>query len=64
MCIIYLLVVLIVCDVLLTWKLLVRNFNYTYALEIRLRLTYFLIPSVESRVEFGLFSFELRSSKS
>jgi len=57
MCIISWLVVLIICDALLLGNCLCENCNYTYALEIRLRLTYFLSPCVESGVEFGLFPF-------
>ena len=57
MCIISWLVVLITCDALLLGNYLCGNCNYTYALEIRLRLTYLLSPRVESGVDLGVFPF-------
>ena len=57
MCIISWLVVFIICDALLLENGLCGNYNYTYALEISLRLTYFLSPRVESGVELELFPF-------
>ena len=58
MCKISWLVVLIICDVLINWNLLVRNFDYTYAQETRFKKPYFLSRSYESSVEFGLSPFE------